>query len=213
MFFRTFIVSAVILVMGLQASGHAIVTPALGVKGNGTRNDVQRPSTAKPCGKASLTAIDTSTPAIAAADGTAQMTITDFNGGVDGSREIKSTTIDETGTGKSFKAAPANTVAKNGDKAPSKAGSQQLTIKLPAGTKCTGGKNKDLCLMSLTTDGGFGNCVVIQQGGAETTAAGNSNAAVTSGAAASGAKAKNNRRTIGFRAVRAHARANAAEIH
>jgi len=212
MFSRTFFVSVVILAMGLQASGHAIVTPALGVKGNGTRNDVQRPSTAKPCGKASLSAVGTSTPAIAAADGTVQMTITDFNGGVDGSRAIKSTTIDETGTGKSFKAAPANTVTKNGDKAPPTAGSQQLTVKLPAGTKCTGGKNGNLCLMSLTTDGGFGNCVVIQQGGAAAAAC-NSNAAGTSGAAVGGTKAKNNRRTVGFRAVRAHARANAAEIH
>jgi len=213
MFSRTFIVSAIILAMGLQASGHAIVTPALGVKGNGSRNNVERPSTGKPCGKASLTAIDTSTPAIAAADGTVQMTITNFNGGVDGSREIKSSTIDETGTGKSFKAATANTVTKNGDKAPPKPGSQQLTVNLPTGTKCTGGKNKNLCLMSLTTDGGFGNCVVIQQGGAAAAAGNSNNAAGTSGAAASGAKAKNNRRIVGFRAVRAHARANAAEIH
>jgi hypothetical protein len=37
---------------------------------------------------------------------------------------------------------------------------------MPAGTKCTGGKGKNLCLLSLTTDGGFGNCVVASQGGA-----------------------------------------------
>jgi hypothetical protein len=80
MFSKTFFVSAVILAMGLQVNAHAGVTPALGVKGTITRSDVQRPSTAKPCGSAALTDIDTSTPVAAAADGTMTMTITNFNG-------------------------------------------------------------------------------------------------------------------------------------
>jgi hypothetical protein len=40
---------------------------------------------------------------------------------------------------------------------------QQLTVKLPAGTNCTGGADKNLCLASFTTTAGFGNCVVISQ--------------------------------------------------
>ena len=74
-----------------------------------------------------------------------------------------------------------------GIKTPASTGTQQLTIKMPAGTTCTGGKSKNLCLMSLTTDGGFGNCVVAQQGG---TAAGKSSTVAT-GVAASGAAAGN----------------------
>ena len=36
-------------------------------------------------------------------------------------------------------------------------------MQLPAGTTCTGGASKNLCLVSFTTAGGFGNCVVVQQ--------------------------------------------------
>jgi len=184
---KSFLVSAVVLALGLQVNAHAGVTPALGVTGTFARSNVQRPSTAKPCGNAALTAIDTSTPVNAAADGTMTMTIKNFDGGKDGSRAIKSLTIDSTGTGKSFKAAAASAVTKNGDAAPPSAGSQQITVKMPAGTKCTGGKSGNLCLMSMTTDGGFGNCVVVKQGGA---VAGNSTSAPTGAvAAAGGAKA------------------------
>lgn len=41
---------------------------------------------------------------------------------------------------------------------------EQLTVQLPAGTKCSGGANKDLCLASFTTTSGFGNCVAVSQG-------------------------------------------------
>lgn len=77
---KSFLVSAVVLALGLQANAHAGMTPALGVSGTFARSDVQRPSTAKPCGTAALTAVDTSTPVNAAADGTVAMTITNFNG-------------------------------------------------------------------------------------------------------------------------------------
>jgi len=216
MFSKTFFVSAVILAMGLQVNAHAGVTPALGVKGTITRSDVQRPSTAKPCGNAALTDIDTSTPVAAAADGTMTMTITNFNGGTDGSRAIKTLQIDSTGTGKSFKAAPASAITKNGDAAPASAGSQQLTITMPAGTKCSGGKTGNLCLMSLTTDGGFGNCVVAQQGGAASAATGAAagNATVAAGGKQSGKNtaAKADRRAIGSRAARAYLEAILAEM-
>ena len=35
---------------------------------------------------------------------------------------------------------------------------------MPAGTKCTGGTSKNLCLASFVTTAGFGNCVVVSQG-------------------------------------------------
>ena len=64
-------------------------------------------------------------------------------------------------------------------------GSQPLTVSLPAGTKCTGGNTGNLCLVSFTTAGRFGNCVVVQQG-TNGTAAGTATAqaaAATSGTA------------------------------
>jgi hypothetical protein len=80
MFSKFFFVSAVVLAMGLQVNAHAGFTPALGVP-NLTRNDVQQPSSSNPCGNIGVaTAIDKSTPVITAADGTATMTVTNFNG-------------------------------------------------------------------------------------------------------------------------------------
>jgi hypothetical protein len=77
---KSFLVSAVVLALGLQVNAHAGIAPALGVSGNFTRNDVQRPSTAKPCGNADLSKINTSKSVSAAADGTVSFTITNFNG-------------------------------------------------------------------------------------------------------------------------------------
>jgi hypothetical protein len=49
---------------------------ALGVKGAPQRSDVQRPSTAKPCGSIAIAAnLDTSTAIAAAADGTVTMNV------------------------------------------------------------------------------------------------------------------------------------------
>ncbi|KAJ7859341.1 hypothetical protein B0H14DRAFT_3630203 [Mycena olivaceomarginata] len=42
----------------------------------------------------------------------------------------------------------------------------QVTFSLPAGTKCAGGKAKNLCLVSVKTTGGFGACTVVSQGNA-----------------------------------------------
>ncbi|KAH9905088.1 uncharacterized protein BXZ73DRAFT_111031 [Epithele typhae] len=97
---------------------------------------LERPSTKSPCGNANIaSAFATSKAATLNADGSFTASITNFNGGVDGSREITSAKVDASGTGKSFVAA---TVTQNGDKAPSTTGTQQLTIKLPAGTSCKG---------------------------------------------------------------------------
>jgi len=62
--------------------------------------------------------------------------------------------VDASGTGKDFVA--ARMALTNDD-------TQQLAIQLPAGTKCAGGTNQNLCLASITTTSGLGNCVVVSQ--------------------------------------------------
>ena len=62
--------------------------------------------------------------------------------------------MDASGTGKNFVAAQM---------APSNDDTQQFTIQLPAGTKCAGGTNQNLCLASITTTSGLGNCIVVSQ--------------------------------------------------
>lgn len=63
------------------ANAHAIITPALGVNGSATRNDVQRPTTQSPCGNVNIaTELPLSTPIIALANGSFIANITNFNG-------------------------------------------------------------------------------------------------------------------------------------
>ncbi|KAI0754369.1 hypothetical protein C8Q80DRAFT_1266011 [Daedaleopsis nitida] len=143
------VVAAVALLLGasLQADAHAAISPMLGVKGKPQRSNVQRPSVAKPCGNVNIAqALDSST-AIPL----------NFNAGIDGSLQIVSASVDVTGTGKSFE--PAH-VRKNGERNPSQIKSQQLSVLIPSG--CKGGKTKNKCLVTFTTAGGFGNCVVVQ---------------------------------------------------
>ncbi|KAI9065248.1 hypothetical protein FKP32DRAFT_1674893 [Trametes sanguinea] len=187
--------ASVILSLSFQVHAHAGVTPALGVAGTFARSDVQRRSTASPCGKTNIAQnIDSSTAITAAANGSFAATITNFNGGVHGSRQVTAQ-IDPTGTGKSFTAA---TVLQNGDKSPTGTGSQQLVVQMPAGTACTGGATGDKCLVSFVTAGGFGNCVVVQSATAAA-GAGNSTAAGTaaSGTAAAGTAATGTTGTTG----------------
>ena len=80
MFSKTFFASITIVALSLQVHGHAGITPALGVKGQLARNDVQRPSDGKPCGNVNIAQVlDTSTPVNADADGSFTTTVTDFN--------------------------------------------------------------------------------------------------------------------------------------
>ncbi|KAH9899177.1 hypothetical protein C8Q73DRAFT_743232 [Cubamyces lactineus] len=175
-------VATVLLGFSLQAHAHAGVTPALGVTGTFARSNVQRPSQAKPCGTIDIAQnIDSSTAITAAANGTFAATITNFNAGVDGSRQVTAQ-IDPTGTGNSFTAA---TVLQNGDKNPTSTGSQQLVVEMPAGTTCSGGATGDKCLVSFVTAGGFGNCAVVQS----TAAAGGNATAGTAGTAGTGTAA------------------------
>ncbi|KAJ6523857.1 hypothetical protein B0H19DRAFT_646931 [Mycena capillaripes] len=157
-----FVLASMFLTLAAQTSAHAIPNPALGVKGTPKRSDTQRPSTAKPCGKIDIaTNLDTSTAIPAAADGTVTLQVQNFNPGADGSTSV-SVEVDETGTGNKF--VPA-TVTKNGNPNPTKVETDQVVFSLPAGTKCAGGKAKNLCLVSVKTTHGFGACTVVSQGG------------------------------------------------
>jgi hypothetical protein len=89
-------------------------------------------------------------------------------------------TVDAAGTGAKF---VAGKVTANGQAAPATTGTEKVTASLPAGTKCTGGASGDLCLASFKTAGGFGNCVVVQQGAA---AGGAAAGAANAGTAAAG---------------------------
>ncbi|CAE6481687.1 hypothetical protein ACGC1H_001161 [Rhizoctonia solani] len=151
----------ILAALSTSVLGHAGVAPALGVKGTTiARNNVQRPSTAKPCGNAALSAIDTST-AIPLNGNSFTVTATNFNGGRDGSTQFTAQ-VDSTGKGTGFKAA---TVTKNGQLAPSGTGSTQITVQMPAGTTCKGGASGNRCLVSFKSAGGFGNCVVVSSAG------------------------------------------------
>ena len=82
MFFSKSLLASVVVgaSLALQASAHAIVMPALGVSGTPVRNDVERPSAAKPCGKVDIASTLGATQAITAnADGSFTATITNFN--------------------------------------------------------------------------------------------------------------------------------------
>ncbi|TCD63495.1 hypothetical protein EIP91_005354 [Steccherinum ochraceum] len=180
MLFKLFSTSALVFGLALQAQAHTIISPALGVTGTPARSDVQRPSTASPCGNENIAQeIGGSTAVTAAADGTFTVTAQNFNAGQDGSRQVTAQ-VDATGTGKSFVAAK---VTKNGDLAPTDVGTQQITAQLPANTKCAASG----CLVAFKTAGGFGNCVVVKQGGAAATGANtNANATAATGTAAAG---------------------------
>jgi len=163
MFSKSFIASVFLLTLTSSVNAHAAIAPALGVKGNPVRNDVQRPSGGNPCGNVDIAKnIDTSTPVVADAAGKVSASITNFNPGADGSRSIKTVQVDASGTGKNFVAAQ---MLVNGDAAPTDVSTQPLSIQLPANTKCTGGAGKNLCIASFTTTSGFGNCVAVSQGG------------------------------------------------
>jgi hypothetical protein len=134
------------------------------------RSDVTKPNKENPCGATVGTniadALNSVTPVTVNGDGSFTLNATSFNGQDDGSRFFTAK-IDPTGTGKSFTDVPITT---NGNPAPETAGSQSLKASLPAGTKCTGGKNGKQCLLQLVTKAGFGNCVALTT--AATTAAG-----------------------------------------
>jgi len=187
MFGARLFTTTLICALALKANAHAIINPALGVSGTPARSDVQRPSAQDGCGNINVAnTIGSATPVQAAANGQFTVTVQDFNAGADGSRKV-SGTVDTTATGKSFNGG-AITVTQNGDAAPTTVGSDQVVASLPAGTKCTGGADKNICLVSFVTTAGFGNCVAVQQGSGAANSDASANNASTA-AAANGASA------------------------
>ena len=80
MFSKSLIASLFFLALTSSVNAHAGVTPALGVKGALSRSDVQRPSTADPCGNVNIAqTLDSSTAVPADANGTFSPTIQNFN--------------------------------------------------------------------------------------------------------------------------------------
>ena len=80
MFSKSFIAPLFLLALTSSVHAHAGVTPALGVQGTLTRNDVQRPSTANPCGKVNIDqTLDSSTAIPANANGSFPATAINFN--------------------------------------------------------------------------------------------------------------------------------------
>ena len=80
MFSKSIIAPLFLLALTSSVNAHAAVAPALGVKGNPARSDVQRPSQAKPCGNIDIAQnLDTSTAVNANANGSFAASITDFN--------------------------------------------------------------------------------------------------------------------------------------
>ncbi|KAJ7857084.1 hypothetical protein B0H14DRAFT_2507493 [Mycena olivaceomarginata] len=203
MFSTTLTSAAVLLSLALHVSAHAMPLPALGVTGSPVRNDAQRLSTAKPCGSTDIASnLDKATAVPVEADGsTVMLNVTNFNPGADGSRSV-SVLVDPTGTGKNFVAAK---VTKNGDPAPKANGSDQVKLTLPAGTKCTGGKAGNLCLLSVKSTAGFGACTVVSQlssGSSDSTPSASASAAPASTKVPC-KSSKNKRRAVGTRAARA----------
>ncbi|KAG7095952.1 hypothetical protein E1B28_006636 [Marasmius oreades] len=188
---RSFTFIALSLALMVEVKGHAVVSPAMGVAGAPIRADSQRTGR-KPCGKVDIAQnLDSSQTITPNADGSITMTINNFNPLLDGSRKIQKASIDADGTG-NF-ATPV-TITKNGELAPkTRTGSEQITVQMPAGMKCTGGTAGNLCVMSFTTASGFGNCVVVAQdpnagaaGTGATGAAGTATGATGTGTGATG---------------------------
>jgi hypothetical protein len=81
MFSKVFAAAVLALTFTAQVHAHAAIAPVLGVAGTPKRSDVQRPRANAACGKTNVAAtLDTSTPVVAAADGTFTVTATNFNG-------------------------------------------------------------------------------------------------------------------------------------
>lgn len=78
--FAKFSLLALAVACPLQVLGHALIEPAIGVTGAGARADVQRPSTAKPCGKVNVASALAGSTAVQATNGAFTVTVQNFNG-------------------------------------------------------------------------------------------------------------------------------------
>jgi len=158
MFAKILASSLLVLALCLQVTAHAGVSPPLGVQGDLTRGEVQRPTAAKPCGKVDIASkFSSSTPVLADASGSFKVDATSFNGGHDGSLKFTAK-VDPTGTGVASEFVNMD-ITTNGDDSPPKAETVPITAQLPSGTKCKDNK----CLVQFISGSGFGNCIVVEQ--------------------------------------------------
>jgi len=158
---KSFTASIFLLALTSSVNAQCVVTPPLGSSGNPTAGDVQQPSSSAPCGSIPIAQnLDSSEAVKADTSGNFVVSITNFGTGQEGSRHIQTVSVDASGTGENF--VQAEMVA-NGDEDPGSDGSQQVTGKLPDGIQCSGGTNKNLCLVSFVSDHGYGNCVVVSK--------------------------------------------------
>ncbi|KAI0289379.1 hypothetical protein BC826DRAFT_1032368 [Russula brevipes] len=161
MFPKSFIAPIFVLALTYSANAHAAINPFAGLGGTATRQDVSRVSDGKPCGNINIAqAIDSSTTIPVNPDGSFSPTITNFNGGSDGSRSIKTVQVDVSGQGTNFVAAK---MLVNGDPSPQNDSTESITAQLPPNTKCAGGSEGNRCLVAFATTAGFGNCVIVKQ--------------------------------------------------
>jgi hypothetical protein len=80
MFSKSLIAPIFLLALTSSVNAHAVIAPALGIKENPARSDVQRPSQAKPCGNINIAQnLDTSTAVKVNANGSFTANITDFD--------------------------------------------------------------------------------------------------------------------------------------
>ncbi|PPQ68872.1 hypothetical protein CVT24_007681 [Panaeolus cyanescens] len=172
MFGKIFTATSLVLALAAQAYGHAAIAPVLGLNRAPVRNDVKRPSNNNPCGNGVNIANGINGNSfVTVQNGAITVTSTNFNGGRDGSRQVTAR-LNASGAGNNFNT--ALTVTRNGNGNPNNVGSEQVTVAIPANTRCTGGANRNRCLVQFRTSAGFGNCVVVQQGAANAQA-GNGN--------------------------------------
>ena len=71
---------ALALSMPMQAFGHALIEPALGVQGQGVRSDVQRPSRRTPCGSVNIANALADTTPVQANGNAFTVSVQNFNG-------------------------------------------------------------------------------------------------------------------------------------
>ncbi|KAE9389392.1 hypothetical protein BT96DRAFT_1003291 [Gymnopus androsaceus JB14] len=179
MFSKVFATVSLLFAVSAQINAHAIMTPALGVNGTAVRNDVQRPSSSQPCD----------------ANGTFVTNATDFNAYVcfdwiwqrltrcavvaQMDRDPLAAKVDPTGAGKNF--STVVTVSQERRMLTLlRSAVIRLSLPLPAGTECSGGSARNLCLVQFISSAGFGNCVVVQAASNTTTAASSNSTTTTS---------------------------------
>ncbi|KAJ3124144.1 hypothetical protein HK098_001371 [Nowakowskiella sp. JEL0407] len=102
------------------------------------------------------------------ANGQVQMVIHQINGDGGGPYACD---VDPTGTGNSFQAMTVtqNVPGRNGNNRKTQLTDHPVTAQLPAGVKCSGGPNGNMCLVRCKNPalaGPFGSCMAFQQDGA-----------------------------------------------